>query len=59
MFISGCMEYNLWMIQFKNHTYTLLDTNVTNDGDKIDIRIFLLKLQTDIMKGSFSRIKQD
>ena len=58
MLISSGMKYDLWMVQIENHTYALFHTNITNDRDKIDVRIFLLKLQTDVMKGTLGRIKQ-
>ena len=57
MFISSSMKYNLRMIQFKDHTETLNNTNVTNNRYKVYPGIFLLKLQTDVMKGTLRRIK--
>ena len=51
------MEYDLRMIQFKDHTETLNNTNVTDNRYEVYPRIFLLELQTDVMKRTLGRIK--
>ena len=52
------MEYDLGVIQFKDHTETLNHTNVTDHRNEVYPWIFLLELQTDVMKWALCRIKQ-
>ncbi|CDB57126.1 putative uncharacterized protein [Bacteroides ovatus CAG:22] len=59
MFISGSVKNNLRMIRFEDHTNTFLHTHITNHRNKIYIRIFFLKLKTDIMQRSFCRVEHD
>ena len=57
MLVGSGMKNNLRMISLKNHTEAFNDTYISNDGNKVKIRIFFFKFKTYIMQRSFCRIE--